>query len=92
MKTNKADIDVVKSKLNDIVELWCVLNTYKGDPRALKIMGLISEFIHKEVLLKRWNELHPLKKDPTESLYKIPFQDDPAYMAKRRVIIQRLLS
>ncbi len=63
MKTNKADIDVVKSKLNDIVELWCVLNTYKGDPRALKIMGLISEFIHKEVLLKRWNELHPLKKE-----------------------------
>lgn len=88
MKTDKTDIEVVKEKLSDLVELWCVLNTCKGDASAYEIMKEISSVINKDVLLKRWNELHPLKKDPTEDM--IVF-GDAEHMAKRRKIIERLL-
>lgn len=88
MKTDKTDIDAVRDRINDIIELWCVLNTCKGDNSAGEIMGVISSVIHRDALLKRWNELHPLKKDPTEDM---EYHGDAEHMAKRRKIIERLL-
>lgn len=91
MKTDKTDIEIVKEKIADLIELWCILNTCKNDTSAWEIMKVISEVINKDALLKRWNELHPLKQDPTERMEKLPFSDDREYMAKRRKILERLL-
>ncbi len=91
MKNDKTDIEVVKEKLADLIELWCVLNTCKGDESAHEIMKVISTCIHKEALLKRWNEIHLRKEDPTEEMYRVQFPQDAEYAMKRRSIIERLL-
>lgn len=88
MKNDKTDIEVVRQRLFDLIELWCVLNTCKGDESAWEIMKEISAVVNKDAILKRWREKYPLKKDPTSEM---EFSDDADYIANRRKIIQRLV-
>lgn len=82
----QSDSELVQSKITDLIELWCVLNTIKKDPSALEIMRIISEGIRKDRILKRWNKLHPVSPKSQVLL------SNDEYEIKKRKILEKLLA